>query len=94
MVATALSFVKRKFVSSERVPRTIVSGPFRGIRMNLDLSYQTQIYLGLFERETHPWLKRLSKEITTGNGNRYRRCRRRIHPIFAEKYARLKNLYI
>jgi hypothetical protein len=66
MVATALSFVKRKFVSSERVPRTIVSGPFRGIRMNLDLSYQTQIYLGLFERETHPWLKRLSKEITTG----------------------------
>jgi hypothetical protein len=66
MVARALSFVKRKFVSNERVPRTIVSGPFRGIRMNLDLSYQTQLYLGLFERETHQWLKRLSKGITTG----------------------------
>jgi len=66
IVARVLSFVKQKFVSNERVPRTIVSGPFRGIRMNLDLSYQTQLYLGLFERETHPWLKRLAKGISTG----------------------------
>jgi hypothetical protein len=66
IVARALSFVKQKFVSTERVPRTIVSGPFRGIRMNLDLSYQTQLFLGLFERETHPWLKRLAKGVSTG----------------------------
>jgi hypothetical protein len=66
MVARTLSFVKQKFVSNEWGPRTIVAGPFRGIRMNLNLTYQTQLYLGLFERETHPWLKRLSKGITTG----------------------------
>ena len=33
--------------------------------MGLSLRTQTQIYLGLFERETHPWLNRLSKGITT-----------------------------
>jgi hypothetical protein len=66
MVARVLSFVKQKFVSNEWSPRTVVAGPFRGIRMNLNLTHQTQLYLGLFERETHPWLKRLSKGITTG----------------------------
>jgi hypothetical protein len=66
MMARTLSFVKQKFVSNEWGPRTIVAGPFRGIRMNLNLAHQTQLYLGLFERETHPWLKRLSKGITTG----------------------------
>jgi hypothetical protein len=66
MVARVLSFVKQKFVSNECAPRTVVAGPFRGIRMNLNLTHQTQLYLGLFERETHPWLKRLSKGIRTG----------------------------
>jgi len=33
--------------------------------MNLSLKHQTQIYLGLFERETHPWLIRLSQGIET-----------------------------
>ena len=33
--------------------------------MGLSLRSQTQVYLGLFEKETHPWLNRLSKGITT-----------------------------
>ena len=33
--------------------------------MSLSLKTQTQIYLGLFERETHPWLNRLSEGIAT-----------------------------
>jgi hypothetical protein len=66
MVARALSFVKQKLVSNESVPRTIVAGPFRGIRMNLNLTHHTQLYLGLFEREIHWWLEHLSKGIVTG----------------------------
>jgi hypothetical protein len=46
-------------------PRKILAGPFKGIRMNLSLRDQTQVYLGLFEKETHPWLERLSKSIGT-----------------------------
>jgi len=60
-----LSFAKQKLVSDEWAPRKIAAGPFRGIRMNLNLMHQTQIFLGLFERETHPWLMRLSKNIST-----------------------------
>jgi hypothetical protein len=62
----ALSTIKQKLVSNELTPRTIVAGTFRGIRMHLNLANQMQVYLGLFERETYPWLKRLSKGIATG----------------------------
>jgi hypothetical protein len=33
--------------------------------MNLSLQHQAQLYLGLFERETYPWLERLSKGISS-----------------------------
>ncbi|HIJ83453.1 MAG TPA: hypothetical protein HPQ00_04520 [Magnetococcales bacterium] len=33
--------------------------------MNLDLTCQTQLFVGLFERETFPWIRRLTKEIET-----------------------------
>jgi hypothetical protein len=60
-----VSDLKNAIVSSERKPRRILAGPFRGIVMGLSLRSQTQTYLGLFERETHPWLNRLSKGIST-----------------------------
>jgi hypothetical protein len=60
-----VSDLKNVIVSSERKPRRILAGPFRGIVMGLSLRSQTQIYLGLFERETHPWLNRLSTGIST-----------------------------
>jgi hypothetical protein len=60
-----LSGVKNVVVPSECEPRKIVAGPFKGITMDLSLRDQAQIYLGLFEREVHPWLERLSEDIRT-----------------------------
>jgi hypothetical protein len=61
-----ISRVKQLIVPPEHKVRTIRAGPFRGIVMNLSLQSQTQIYVGLYERETHGWLNRLSKGIATG----------------------------
>jgi hypothetical protein len=61
----ALSWVKSLVVPEGRKPRRIVFGPFQGITMELSLQHQTQIYLGLFEREIHGWLERLSSGIQT-----------------------------
>ena len=59
-----ISGLKTFITSPERKPRRILAGPFRGIVMGLSLQSQAQIYVGLFERETHPWLNRLSKGIS------------------------------
>jgi len=61
----ALSWVKNLVVPADREPRRIVFGPFKGITMELSLRDQAQIYLGLFEREVHFWLERLSNGIQT-----------------------------
>lgn len=63
---TFVSKLKQMVVAPGRRPRRILTGPFRNIAMNLQLESQTQIYLGLFERETYPWLNRLSAGITAG----------------------------
>ena len=60
-----LSSVKQKLVPAGIAPRVIQSGPFRGLKMELDLRGQTQVYLGLFEREVHPWVTELSRGIHT-----------------------------
>jgi hypothetical protein len=63
MAATSLPllrFAKGLVVPRGPRKRTILTGPLRGIRMDLDLATQTQLYLGLFERELHPWIERLS----------------------------------
>jgi hypothetical protein len=60
-----LRTLKNVLVSADPKPRHILTGPFRGIRLNLSLRDGSQIYLGLFERETYPWLKRLSEGIGT-----------------------------
>lgn len=41
-------------------PRAVLTGPFRGIRLELDLQSDSQMYLGLYERETYRDLERLS----------------------------------
>lgn len=66
MLVRVLSSLKQRVLSGRSAPRRIVTGPFGGISMNLSLAHQLQIYLGLFERETYPWLERLSKGISTG----------------------------
>ena len=60
-----VSDLKNLMVSPERKHRRILAGPFRDIVMGLSLRSQTQVYLGLFEKEIHPWLNRLSKGIAT-----------------------------
>jgi hypothetical protein len=60
-----VSDLKNFIVSPVRKPRTILTGPFRGIVMGLSLRTQMQVYVGLFEKETHPWINRLSKGIAT-----------------------------
>ena len=63
-----LSTVKQKLVPAGISPRVIQSGPFRGLKMELDLRGQTQVYLGLFEREVHPWVTELSRGIHSAHG--------------------------
>lgn len=59
------SGVKNIVFSLERKPRNIVAGPFKGITMGLSLRNEAQVYFGLFEKETHIWLARLSKSLKT-----------------------------
>lgn len=61
----ALRFFKNSLVPSGQFPRTILAGPLKGIRMDLDLRTQSQIYVGLFERELHSWLAYLCRGIRT-----------------------------
>jgi ribosomal protein L11 methylase PrmA len=60
-----LSSLKNYVVPDVRKPREILTGPFKGIVMNLSLRSQSQVVLGLFEKETHTWLRRLSKNLAT-----------------------------
>lgn len=60
-----LSRVTSLVAPSDRLPRSIKAGAFRGIRMQIDLSCQKQLYAGLFEQEVNGWLRRLSSDINT-----------------------------
>ena len=60
-----ISKIKTFIVPIGFKPRRILFGPFKGIRMCLSLEHQSQVLVGLFERETHPFLKQLSKDIAT-----------------------------
>lgn len=54
----ALSRLKCLIVPAGPVPRWVPFGLFRGLRLEIDLTSQTQLYLGLWERETYPFLRR------------------------------------
>ncbi|MFH1868877.1 MAG: FkbM family methyltransferase [Candidatus Omnitrophota bacterium] len=58
-----LSIVKTFFVKKHRRARKIRSGIFKGLVMNIDLTYQAQLFLGLFERETYKWVSKFAKGI-------------------------------
>jgi hypothetical protein len=57
--------VKERFGPKDKRVRTILSGPLRGLRMWIDVMPQGQLWFGLAERETHPWMRRLCKDINT-----------------------------
>jgi hypothetical protein len=58
-----LSRIKTLLVPAGRKPRKILTGPLRGLIMELDLKTQFQIFVGMFERELHPWIIKLSSGI-------------------------------
>ncbi len=60
-----VSRMKSIVVPAGRKPRTVLLGPSRGIRMELDLRHQTQLCLGLYEREILGWIKRLGQQSRT-----------------------------
>lgn len=60
-----LSAIKQCIIPRGRSVRTIKTGAFHGLRMCLDLTSQSQMYLGIAEREVHRWLKQASKDINT-----------------------------
>ncbi len=60
---TFLRDIKAALLPSGSGPRTILTGPFKGIRMELNLQDQSQIYAGLYEREVFPAIRRLSKDV-------------------------------
>lgn len=51
-----VSQLKRLIIRGGRHTREIRTGAFKGIVMDIDLDFQTQLFLGLHEREVQPWL--------------------------------------
>lgn len=53
-----VSAIKLRLVRSGPEPRRIPLGLYAGLTLEIDLASQTQLYLALWERETHPFLRR------------------------------------
>lgn len=60
-----LSAIKNLLVPAGSAVRTVQFGLLKGMKMNLDLSRHTQLYLGLYEAEVTPWIQRFSRGIDT-----------------------------
>jgi hypothetical protein len=61
-----VSAAKMMVVRPGRRTRRVKSGAFKGLRMELDLQHESQMWLGIYEREIQGWLRRLSAGIRTG----------------------------
>lgn len=61
MQSGILSKIKNAVVPREARVRTIPIGLYRGIRAEIDLRYNAQLYLGLWERETHAFIRQASQ---------------------------------
>jgi tRNA G46 methylase TrmB len=59
------SKIKSRVVPRGKAVRCIQIGPLRGLKMNLDLAYETQISLGLVEREIYAALQKFSRDART-----------------------------
>jgi predicted RNA methylase len=57
--------VKNALLPAGSHPRAILTGPFKGIRLEMDLHSEAQIYAGLFERELYPTIRRLTADART-----------------------------
>lgn len=63
--AGLISRLKNHVVTPGVRPRRIVRGALKGLRMQLDLEHQTQVYLGTYEYEVHQCLGALSRHAVT-----------------------------
>src|ERR671932_1491332 len=59
------SNLKQLIVPKGKAPRKIKTGIFSNLILEMDLTDRTQLYFGLYERETYSWFKKLSSEINT-----------------------------
>lgn len=60
---TALSALKAFILPADEKLRKIPFGLFKGLTLQIDFSRHTQVYLGLWERETYSCIKALSMDI-------------------------------
>ena len=88
-----LSFIKNSLVPEGRTPRRVRFGLYHDIILELDLRSQTQMLLGLWERETYRFIKDSSAKVRwfvdvgAGSGELsiyFLRCPERIKVIAAE----------
>jgi hypothetical protein len=61
MKSGMVSAIKSKLVSSDSRVRPVLFGLFRGLRFDLNLQYQAQVYFGLWERETFDVIRHASR---------------------------------
>lgn len=59
-----LSWAKKSLVRPGRRPKKLFVGLFQGLRLNLDMAHDTQIYLGLWEAETHSYIRTASRRCS------------------------------
>jgi predicted RNA methylase len=60
------ALVKSLFVPAGKHPRTVMSGPLRGLTLSLNLQEgEIQMLLGFYEAELHAWIKSLTQDIRT-----------------------------
>ena len=50
--------LKNHLVKNQRLPYEIIFGIYKGLKFNINLQNESQIYFGLWERETYPYIKK------------------------------------
>src|SRR5438105_4652732 len=60
-----LSKIKNLIVPNKSAPRDVLWGAMSGIKMQINLRCETQVFLGLQEREIQGWLQRFSRDLAT-----------------------------
>ena len=60
------TFVKRTLISQGPRPLAVLTGAFRGLRMEIDLQSAAQFWMGLYERETYRWMYRFGADCSSG----------------------------
>jgi SAM-dependent methyltransferase len=64
MKSGILSSIKMQLVNNVPKPREVLSGPFKGLKFSINLASQSQLYLGLWERETYPAIEQAGGQAT------------------------------